>query len=82
MSLPRAAMEFVIENAESNGAGEPGRSEDLFKIGALDSFALVDFVTLIEEHCGISVPDADVNPGNFRTIESIERYVEARRAEQ
>jgi acyl carrier protein len=81
MSLPRAALEFVIENAESNGAREPGRADDLFKMGALDSFALVDFVTVLEEHCGISVPDADVNPANFRTIESIERYVESRRAE-
>lgn len=82
MSLPRAALNFVIENAESNGAHEPARSDDLFKMGALDSFALVDFVTVLEEHCGISVPDVDVNPANFRTIESIERYVESRRAEQ
>lgn len=82
MSLPRAAMKFVKENAESNGAGEPGRADDLFKMGALDSFALVDFVTVLEEHCGIRVPDADVNPANFRTIESIERYVESKRVEQ
>ena len=41
----------------------------------------VDFVTVLEEHCGISVPDVDVNPANFRTIESIERYVESRRVE-
>jgi len=82
MSLPRAAIEFVYDNAESNGVDEPGRNDDLFKIGALDSFALVDFVTVLEEHCGITVPDVDVNPANFRTIESIERYVESRRAEQ
>jgi len=74
-------MDFVNENAESNGVLAPGRADDLFKIGALDSFALVDFVTVLEEHCGISVPDADVSPNNFRTIESIERYVETRRAE-
>jgi acyl carrier protein len=82
MSLPTAAIEFVNENAESNGANEPGRADDLFKLGALDSFALVDFVTVLEEHCGISVPDADVNPANFRTLEAIERYVTSRRAEQ
>jgi acyl carrier protein len=82
MSLPTAAIEFVNENAESNGAHEPGRADDLFKLGALDSFALVDFVTVLEEHCGISVPDADVNPANFRTLEAIERYVTSRRVEQ
>jgi acyl carrier protein len=82
MSLPKAAIDFVNENAESNGANDPERVDDLFKMGALDSFALVDFVTLLEEHCGIQVPDVDVNPANFRTIEVIERYVESRRAEQ
>jgi acyl carrier protein len=82
MLLPRAAIEFVNENAGSNGAQDPGRADDLFKIGALDSFALVDFVTVLEEHCGITIPDGDVNPANFRTIESIERYVESRRIEQ
>lgn len=82
MSLPQAAISFVNENAESNGAEHPRHGEDLFKLGALDSFALVDFVTLLEEHCGIHVPDADVNPVNFRTIEAIERYIESRRLEQ
>jgi acyl carrier protein len=82
MSLPKAAIDFVNENAEGNGAEDPGRADDLFKIGALDSFALVDFVTVLEEHCGIHVPDVDVNPANFRTIEAIERYVESRRLEQ
>jgi acyl carrier protein len=82
MSLPKAAIDFVNENAESNGLQDPGPVDDLFKSGALDSFALVDFVTVLEEHCGISVPDADVNPANFRTLQSIERYVQERRAEQ
>jgi acyl carrier protein len=82
MSLPQAAITFVNENAESNGAGHPDHADDLFKIGALDSFALVDFVTVLEEHCGIHVPDADVSPSNFRTIELIERYVAGRRLEQ
>ena len=75
MSLPEAAMTFLNVNAESNGAGLPSLGQDLFKSGALDSFALVDFVGVLEENCGISIPDADVSPNNFRTIEAIERYV-------
>ena len=82
MSLPQAALTFVNENADSNGAEHPARADDLFKTGALDSFALVDFVSVLEEHCGINVPDSDVNPANFRTIELIERYVASRRLEQ
>jgi acyl carrier protein len=77
MSLPQTAIDFLNENAASNGAPQPGLSDDLFKLGALDSFALVDFVTVLEEECAIKVPDADVSAETFRTIEAIERYVSA-----
>ena len=82
MSLPQAAITFLNENADSNVADHPGAGDDLFKSGALDSFALVDFVTVLEEHCGINIPDRDINPATFRTIEAIERYVQSRRLEQ
>lgn len=73
MALPQSIVDYLIENAQNSGAAAPG--EDLFKSGALDSFALVDFVTLLEEHCVIKVPDADISPANFQTIDAIEAYV-------
>ena len=78
MSLPQPAIEFLNQNAVRNGAATPGAADDLFEIGALDSFALVDFVTVLEEHCGITVPDSDVSSTTFQSIEAIERYVEQR----
>jgi acyl carrier protein len=48
-------------------------------MGVLDSFALVDFVTVLEQECGIKIPDSDVNPANFETIEAVESYVDAHR---
>jgi acyl carrier protein len=77
MALPQGVMDFLNENAERAGAEQPKSADDLFQAGVLDSFALVDFVTVLEEQCGIRVPDQDVNPANFQTIEAIERYVEA-----
>src|SRR6266436_2489371 len=78
MSLPQAAITFLNHNAATNSAAPPKAEDDLFQIGALDSFALVDFINVLEEHCGIKVPDADVNAETFRTIEAVERYVAAR----
>jgi len=78
MSLPQPAIDFLNDNATSNGAHQPAAVDDLFETGALDSFALVDFVTILEDHCGIKVPDPDIDPANFRTIEAIERYLAAR----
>ncbi len=79
MSLPQAVIAFLNENARSNGSARPANTDDLFKIGALDSFALIDFVTVLEEHCEVSIPDADVVTENFRTIADVERYLESRR---
>lgn len=78
MALPQGVLDYLNENAQTNGAAQPGNSDDLFKAGVLDSFALVDFVAVLEGETGITVPDADVNPANFQTIEAIERYVASR----
>jgi acyl carrier protein len=80
MALPPAVIAFINESAEREGQKQPQVNDDLFKLGVLDSFALVDFVTVLEEQCKIKVPDADINPGNFQSLELIERYVETRRA--
>ena len=44
MALPQGVLDFLNENAQNNGAGQPTEGDDLFKMGALDSFALVDFI--------------------------------------
>lgn len=81
MALSQVVVDFLNENARNNGVSRLDPSNDLFASGVLDSFALVDFIVVLEEHCGISVPDAEVVPQNFRTIEAIEEYVESRRTE-
>ena len=78
MALPTGLLEYLNETAQTNGAELPGPQEDLFQAGVLDSFGLVDFITALEDECGFSVPDADVNPASFRTLEIIENYIAAR----
>ncbi len=76
MALPQGVLEFLNDNAQREGQEPPKANDDLFKLGVLDSFALVDFVATLEEQCDVKVPDGDINPGNFQSIEAIERYVE------
>lgn len=75
MALPQGVIDYLNENAQTNGVEQPKSGDDLFKMGVLDSFALVDFVTVLEGETNIKVSDSDVNPANFQTIEAIERYV-------
>ncbi|QOY85157.1 acyl carrier protein [Paludibaculum fermentans] len=55
---------------------EPGDS--LFDSGLLDSFALPDLVSALEQEFSIQIPDADLNPRKFDSIERIEEYLDSR----
>ncbi len=60
-------------------AGKPvniATDESLFDSGLLDSFALTDLVTALEAEFKITVPDSDLNPRKFDTLDKIASYVE------
>jgi acyl carrier protein len=79
LALPATVLAFLNERAESVGVALPGTEDDLFEMGVLDSFALVDLISILEQKCGITIPDADVDVARFRDIDAIERYVESRK---
>jgi acyl carrier protein len=54
---------------------EPGTDESLFVSGLLDSFALTDFVTGLEEEFGVTIPDSDLSARKFDTIRKVEVYL-------
>ena len=49
--------------------------ESLFESGVLDSFALTDVVSGIEEEFAIKVPDKDLTPRKFDSIARMEAYI-------
>jgi acyl carrier protein len=57
--------------------------ESLFESGLLDSFALPDLVSALEQEFSMKVPDRDLNPRKFDSVDRIEAYVKehAARAE-
>jgi len=60
-------------------AGKPvniATDESLFETGLLDSFALTDLIAKLETEYGIRVPDSDLNPRKFDTLDKIAAYVE------
>ena len=56
----------------------PTSDESLFDSGYLDSFALPDMLGDLEKEFGIKIPDSDLNPRKFDSIERITQYVESR----
>ncbi|MBI3683403.1 MAG: acyl carrier protein [Acidobacteria bacterium] len=73
----RAKILEIIESVSKKKI-RPGPDESLFDSGMLDSFALPDMVTGLEEAFGIRIPDADLNPRKFDSVQRIEQYLESR----
>ncbi|HUQ91583.1 MAG TPA: phosphopantetheine-binding protein [Bryobacteraceae bacterium] len=74
----RAKIIEIIQTASKRKVW-PQPDESLFDSGLLDSFALTDMIGGLEAAFGISVPDSDLSPRKFDTIERIESYLESRR---
>jgi acyl carrier protein len=54
---------------------DPAPGDSLFESGLLDSFSLADLVAELEKEFAIRVPDADLVPRKFDSIDRIEAYV-------
>ncbi len=52
-----------------------GDEDSLFESGLLDSFALPDLLSGLEEEFSFKVPDSDLNPRKFDSIARIEAYL-------
>jgi acyl carrier protein len=52
----------------------------LIENGLIDSMGLMQIVSFLEERTGVRVPDDDVTPDNFETLDAIEKMVERLRA--
>jgi acyl carrier protein len=57
----------------------PAPDESLFESGMLDSFSLTDLVSALETEFSIRIPDADLTPRKFDSIDRIQAYVESHR---
>lgn len=52
-----------------------GDEDSLFESGLLDSFALPDLVSGLEQEFSFTVPDSDLKPRKFDSIARIEAYL-------
>ena len=73
--LTEGLMAFLDQAAKEARTELPDRNSSLFQSGVLDSFTLVDFVTLLEAECNIKIDDADLRPENFDTIAKVEAFI-------
>jgi acyl carrier protein len=75
-------MTFLQQAAKEARTELPDHNSSLFQSGVLDSFTLVDFVTVLEGECNIKIDDADLRPENFDTMERVEDFIRRARGAQ
>jgi acyl carrier protein len=73
--LPKPVLAFLDRAAAEGRTVMPDRDSSLFASGVLDSFTLVEFVTVLEKECGFRIDDNDLRPENFDSIAKVEDFV-------
>ena len=68
----------AIVKTVSKKSTVPEADESLFDSGFLDSFDLPDMLSALEEEFQIKIPDSDLNPRKFESIERIQSYIESK----
>ena len=76
--MNRQAQIIEIIRTISKKNTTPDLDESLFDSGLLDSFALPDVLSALEQAFSIKIPDSDLNPRKFDSISRIESYIESR----
>jgi acyl carrier protein len=76
--MDRRATIIDILQRVSKKKIRPEADESLFDSGTLDSFALPDMVSELETAFQVKIPDSDLNPRKFDSIERIEAYLDSR----
>lgn len=74
----RRVLTFLEQTAQAQAVSLPAETDSLFDKGVLDSFGLLEFIGFIEETFDIKIPDEDLFPDRFATVEKIRQYVESR----
>ena len=73
----RAKIVTIIQRLAAEPI-DPAPDQSLFESGLLDSFSLADMVSALESEFAIRIPDSDLKPRKFDSVERIEAYLESR----
>jgi len=61
----------ILSDISKRSCDTLNTDEDLFAIGVLDSFGIIEFVVTLEKHFNCKIPQEDLIPQNLWTIEAI-----------
>jgi len=78
VSTKNDIRQYIVDNWLSGDGRGFADDTDLQENGILDSFTTLALVAFLEERYRIQLDPTDVNAENFRTVNDLERMVEAK----
>jgi acyl carrier protein len=66
---------YIQESAKYTGVVGLTDDASLIDSGVLDSLQLVRVVSFLEDTFGVTIPDEEIIPKNFESIDGMERFV-------
>ena len=80
MTERQARIQEIVKQLSQVEGANPDLRQQLFESGVLDSFGLPDLVAELEKRFSVRVPDSELLPANFASIEAIDTYLARRSA--
>ena len=81
MELKEQIKSYIAENFlfSSNGF-DMDEDESFLEAGVVDSLGVVELVSFVEETYNFEVPDDDIVPDNFDSVDNLAAYISRRTA--
>jgi acyl carrier protein len=81
MEVKEQIKQYIAENFlfSSNGFNMDD-DESFLEAGVVDSLGVVELVSFVEETYNIEVPDDDIVPDNFDSVDNLAGYISRRTA--
>ena len=80
MTERETRIHTIVTRLSPTPGANPEPADRLFDAGILDSFGLPDLVGALEQEFSVSIPDSDLLPANFASIQAIDTYLARRSA--
>ncbi len=71
---------FITSNFYVSDPGALGNADSLLDSGVIDSTGVLEIISFLEEHFGLTVEDAEMLPENLDSIDNISHFVGRKRS--
>ncbi|PRP93391.1 Aminoacyl carrier protein 1 [Enhygromyxa salina] len=66
---------FITEKLLHGDGADLTLQTPLLEYGIVDSLAMVSLLTFVQNSFGVTIPDGEVSPRNFKTIEALSALI-------